>query len=140
MKSLSIERHFGQTLKFIFMTNSWEFITNGRDFHHGRLTFSWWTGEIFIMTGRDFPHDRQRFSSWQVKVFFMSGRDFHHDRWRFSSWKSRFSSRQVQVSFMKGLNFHYNRSRFSLLIVLAKIPERERSILPSNFYVQLPDY
>ena len=132
-----------------------EFITNGRDFHHGRSRFSWWKVEIFIMIGRDFPHDGQRSSSWQVEVFFMSGRDFHHGKSRFSSWKvqifiltapdfhharSRFSSRQVQIFFMKGLDFHQDRSRFSLLIVSAKIPERERSVLPSSFYVKLPDY
>ena len=148
---MSMKRHFGQTLKFILMTNSREFIASSLrtsrfssweveifmiksgDFYHDRSRFSSWQAEIFIMTGRGFLHVRSRFSSWQVEIFFMKDPDFYFDR-------SRFSSRQVQMFFMKGLDFHQDRSRFSLLIVSVKIPERKRSVLRSSFYVKLPDY
>ena len=36
---ISMERHFGQNLRFIFMTYGRDFITSGRDFHEERSRF-----------------------------------------------------------------------------------------------------
>ena len=78
---VSMESHFGQKLRFIFMMTGRD-LMKGQDFHHGRSRFY---------------HERSRFSWWQVEIllwtveifmmigqnFIMNGGDFHNGWSRF---------------------------------------------------------
>ena len=99
-----MERKFGKRLKFIFMTNGWDFI-KVVEILFQTVEILLQTVKIFMMNGRESHVEQSRFSFWMVQIFMLNSQDFHVKR-------SRFSWRALEIFMLSGWDFYVERSRF----------------------------